>query len=103
MNTRSKSIAPNNASNMNNNSNTPQTPAKPIQEETMPYWDRALLDGMQDINIKIDQQDIRIKNLESPKKSTSWEASSSQRKFSRDPSNENPNSSTFVPDELKLG
>ena len=97
MNTRSKSIAPNNATDMNNDSNTPQTPAKPIQEETMPSWARALLESMQAINIKLDQQESRIKNLESPKKPNSWEASSSQRKFSRDPINDNPNSSTFAP------
>ena len=52
---------------------------------------------MQAVNIKLDQQDNRIKNLESPKKSNSWEASSSQRKFSKDPINDHPNSSNFVP------
>ena len=52
---------------------------------------------MQAINIKLDQQDNRIKNLESPKKSNSWETCSSQRKFSREPLNDHPNSSNFVP------
>ena len=57
----------------------------------------SFVNGMQAINIKLDQRDIRIKNVESPKKSTSWEASSSQRKFSKGPINLNPYSPTFVP------
>ena len=68
MNTISKSIAPN----MTSNVNTPHTPAETIREETMPSWARALLESMQAINIKLDQQDIRLKNLESAKTMPSW-------------------------------
>ena len=97
MNTRSKSVVPNAIADMNSNVNTPHTPAEPTREEAMPSWARALLESRKAINIKLDQQDNRIKNLESPKKSNSWEASSSQRKFSKEPLNDHPNSSTFVP------
>ena len=97
MNTRSKSIAPNTTSDMNANTNTPHIPDEPTREEAMPSWARGLLESMQSINIKLDQQDNRIKNLESPKKSNSWEASSSQKKFSKEPINDHPNSSNFVP------
>ena len=97
MNTQSKSIARNTTSDMTTNVNTPHTHAEPIREETMPSWARALLETTQAINIKLDQQDNRIKNLESPKKSNSWEASSSQRKFSKEPINDHPNSSNFIP------
>ena len=97
MNTRSKAIVPNTTTDMNANTNTPHTPAEPIREETMPSWARALLEIIQAINIKLVQQDNRIKNLESPKKSNSWEASSSQRKFLKEPLNDHPNSFYFVP------
>ena len=69
MNTRSKSAPHNKTADMNNNTNTPHTPAEPIWEKTMPSWARALLESMQAINIKLDQQENRIKNLESPKSS----------------------------------
>ena len=67
MNTRSKSIAPNTTIDMITNVNTLHTPAEPTREEAMPSWARALLESMQAINIKLDQQDNRIKNLESLK------------------------------------
>ena len=97
MNTRSKSIAPNTTTDMNANTDTLHIPDEPTREEAMPSWARALLESMQSINIKLDQQDSRIKNLESPKKSNSWEASSSQKKFSKEPSNDHPNSANFLP------
>ena len=100
MNTRSKSVISNTTADVNINTNTPHTPAEPIRE-TMPSWARALLESMQAINIKLDQKDNMIKNLESLKKSNSWEASSSQRKFSKEPLNDHPNSSNCVPSNEK--
>ena len=47
--------------------------------------------------MKIDQLDMRLQKLEFPKKSNSWEASSSQVKTPKEPINDRPNSSNFVP------
>ena len=82
---------------MPTNVNAPHTLAEHIREETMPSWARDILENIQTLNIKFDQHDIRLKKLESPKKSNSWEASSSQVEIPKEPINDHPNSSNFVP------
>ena len=52
--------------------------------------------NVQAISIKLDQLDIRLKNLESPDESKSWEDSSSQIKIPKEPINDPPNSSTIL-------
>ena len=97
MNTRSKAITSNTTTDMNVNSNTPHIPDEPTQEEAMPSWARAFLEIAQSIHIKLDQLENRTKNLESPDESNSWEASSSQIEIPKEPVNDHPNSSNFVP------
>ena len=118
MNTRSKSIAPNANTEANTNVNPPHTPAEPIKDDTLPPWATVMVESMQATNVnlqtinanlqavtvcvqsntmKVEQLDIRLKKLESPKKSNSWEASSSQVKIPKEPINDHPNSSNFVP------
>ena len=62
----------------------------------MPSWARALLESMQSLIIKLDQHNNRTENLESPKESNSWEASSSQIKIPKERINDHPNSSNVV-------
>ena len=47
--------------------------------------------------VKLDQRDNRLKNLESPKESNSWEDNSPQIEIPKEPSNDPPNFSNFVP------
>ena len=104
MNTRSKSIVPNANAETNTNVNPPHTPAEPIQDDTLPPWARVLIENvqansvsMQAINRRLDQLENNSKNEDSPKKSNPWEASSSQRRNSKEPINDHPNSSNFIP------
>ena len=97
MNTRSKSIAPNANAETNTNVNTPHAPTEPIRDDTLPPWARMMVESMQAINMRLDQLENKSKNEESPKKSSPWEASSSQRRNSKDPVNDHPNSSNFTP------
>ena len=97
MNTRSKSIAPNANAETNTNVNTPHAPTEPIRDDTLPPWARMMVESMQAINPRLDQLENKSKNEESPKKSNPWEASSSQRRNSKDPLNDHPNSSNFTP------
>ena len=52
---------------------------------------------MQAINLRLDQLENKSKNEESPKKSNPWEASPSQRRNSKEPINDHPISSNFIP------
>ena len=90
MNTRSKAIPPNTTADVPTNANAPHTSAEPTREDDIPTWNRVLME-------KIDQLDMRLQKLESPKKFNSWEASYSQVKIPKKPINDRPNSSNFVP------
>ena len=111
MNTRSKTVAPNTPFDVPINVNAPHPSADPIRDETPPPWARVLMENMQTLTIsvqansaslqslhkKFDQHEIRLQKIESPKKSNSWEASSSQVKIPKEPTNDHLNSSKFVP------
>ena len=104
MNTRSKAVAPNTIADVPNNVNAPHTSADPTRDETPPLWARVLIENvqansvsLQSLHNKFDQHEIRLQKLESPKKSNSWEASSSQVKIPKGPISDHPNSSNFVP------
>ena len=104
MNTRSKAVAPNTTADMPTNVNASHTPAEPTRDDAIPPWARALMEKMEALttsvqsnNMKIDQIDMRPQKLESPKMANSWEASSSQVKIPKEPINDRPNSSNFVP------
>ena len=102
MNTRSKATAPNTTAEVPTNVNAPHTPAEPTRDDAMPPWARALMEKMDSLtisvqsnNMKNDPLDMRLQKLETPKKSNSWEASSSQVKIPKEPINYRPNSSNF--------
>ena len=97
MNTRSKAVVPNTTADVPTNVNAPQTLADPTRDDTPPPWARALMERVDAILIKLDQHEIRLQKLETPKKSNSWEASSSQVKIPKEPINDRPNSSNFLP------
>ena len=97
MNTRSKAISPNTTADVPINTNASHTPAEPTREDAIPPWAVALMEKMEANNMKIDQLDMRLQKIESPKKSNSWEASSSQVKIPKELINDRPNSSNFVP------
>ena len=68
----------------------------------MSPWARVMVENMQALTIsvqslhnKFDQHEIRLQELEYPKKSNSWEASSSQVKIPKEPINDPPNFSNF--------
>ena len=65
-------------------------------EEPMPSWARTLLENEQSFTIKLDQIDNRIKNLESPDESDSWEDSSPQIEIPEEPINDHLKFSNFV-------
>ena len=100
MNTRSKVIVPNTTAEVPTNVNAPHTSVDPTQDETPPPWARVLIESVQANSVslqalhkKFDQHEIRLQKLESPKKSNSWEASSSQVKIPKEPINDHPNAS----------
>ena len=97
MNTRCKSVALNANVEMNSNVNPPLTPIEPIREDDMPPWARIMVENMQALSLRLEQLENKSKNEESPKKSNPWEASSSQRRNSKEPINDHPNSSNFIP------
>ena len=65
-------------------------------EEPMPSWARTLLENEQSFTIKLDQIDNRIKKLESPDESDSWEDSSPQIETPEEPINDHLKFSSFV-------
>ena len=104
MNTRSKAIAPNTTAEVPTNANAPHTAVEPTQGDDIPPWARALMDKIDNLTISVqsnsmknDQLDMRLQKLEPPKKSNSWEASSSQVKIPKEPINDCHNSSNFIP------
>ena len=111
MNTRSKAVAPNTTADVPNNVNAPHTSADPTRDDTLPPWARVLIENvqansvsmqaisvsLQSLHNKFDQHEIRLQKLESPKKSNSWEASSSQVKIPEEPINDHLDSSNVVP------
>ena len=63
----------------------------------MPSWARDLLESLEALDIKLDQHKIRLKNLESLDESNSWEDNSPQIEIPKEPINDPPNFSNFVP------
>ena len=111
MNTRSKATVPTTTAEVPTNVNAPHASTDPNGDDTPPPWARALMENMQTLTIsvqannaslqslqkKFDQHEIRLQKLESPKKSNSWEASSSQVKIPDEPINDYPHFPNFVP------
>ena len=93
MSTMSKAIASNTTADVYVFNNTRYI----LQEEPMPSWARDLLESLQALDIKFDQHDIRLKNLESLDKSNSWEDNSPQIEIPKESINDPPNFSNFVP------
>ena len=103
MNTRSKAVTPNSTADMPTIVNAPHTPAEPTREDAIPTWARALMEKMEALpisvqsnNMKIDQLDMRLQKLASPKMAKSWEANSPQIEIPKEPINDHLDSSNFV-------
>ena len=66
-------------------------------EEPMPSWAKTLLEDIQALDIKLDQHDIRLKNLESLDESDSLEDNSPQIESPKEPINDHLDSYNVVP------
>ena len=125
MNTRSKAVVPNTTADVPTNVNAPQTLADPTRDDTPPPCARALMERVDAILIKLDQHDHENENLESLEEpiptwaralmeeidqldmrlqksesldeSNSWEDNSPQIEIPKEPINDPPNFSNFVP------
>ena len=66
-------------------------------EEPMPSWARTLLEDIQALDIKLDQHDIRLKNLESLDESDSLEDNSPEIEIPKEPIKDHLDSYNVVP------
>ena len=97
MNTRSKAVVPNTTADVPTNVNAPQTLADTTRDDTPPPWARVLMERVDAILIKLDQHDIRLKNLEPPDESDFLEDNSPQIEIPKEPINDHLDSYNVFP------
>ena len=104
MNTGSKAVTPNTTADMPTNVNAPHTPAESTRKDAIPTWARTFMEKMEALtisvqsnNMKIDQLDMRLQKLASPKMANSWEDNSPQIEIPKEPINDHLSFSNFVP------